>query len=1101
MKNLYAANKQSTVLIFFLTSLTVLLGTESSLAKPGWIDSTFRSGGTVTSNFGGAAYASVLQVDGKMILAGRATGDFTLLRFNPDGTADNSFGANGRASVDIPGGDNEIPFAVTVQTDGKIVAAGQFQNGTGFDYDFGLVRFNPDGTADASFGSGGMAAISIGDNEDIARSIIVQPDGKLLVGGSAFFFGGTNSGRFAVVRFNENGTLDTTFDTDGKAIVQQNGFGDIALQPDGKIVVASSDGFGSSSNFAASRLLSNGSIDTSFGTGGKVITSFDSGESLAYSVGLQPDGKIITAGTSYAGSGQNYDFAMVRYNGNGTPDLGFDVDGKVTTSFGNLSDTARDFALQPNGNIVVAGYAQGKGFALARFLQDGSLDTTFDGDGKTTAQLLGGDYAYELEFQLDGKIVAVGTGGGSPTRFVAIRFNTNGGIDQNFNTGLPNRVTVSQGEINGANVVVVQPDGKILAAGATSTFSLLDFSLVRLNADGTSDLTFGVGGKVSTSVSSSIDGALAVALQTDGKIVAAGYTGIPGITDMCIVRYNPDGTLDISFDSDGIVVLSRNGPNEAATGVVVQPDGKIVVGGYSDTSSGFMYFMLVRFNLNGSIDTSFGTNGIVSTDIGSGNDFATALLLQNDDKLIAVGTSRTGTDGDFAAIRYLSDGSLDAAFGNGGKVVTPFGTGNDDATSASLQADGKILVAGNSFDGSTTNFALVRLNTNGAPDSLFGDNGKTGLSLGNSGIESVTVQGNGRIVAVGQKTSGGSSDIVVARFNSSGLPDPTFGNGGVSITDIDDRDLAKGVAVQGANRILVAGSAYGPTQTPPQANMVVIRYVANTGTLYDFNGDGSSDVSIHRPSNNIWYLVGTTAGFTTTEYGVAGDKLAPADFDGDGRTDVAVFRPSTGQWFIAGSTAGFYTHNWGEVGDLPVPSDYDGDGRADVAVFRSSNSTWYLKLSADNSLNSTVFGTPEDKPQIGDFDGDGRADLALYRPSTNNWYFLATARGFSVFGWGQAGDIPSPADYDGDGRTDPAVFRPSIGTWYIAGSNAGFFSRNWGTSGDIPAVADFDGDGMADVAVFRPSEAVWYVLRSTAGIYLRPFGASQDKPIPSIFAY
>jgi hypothetical protein len=271
-------------------------------------------------------------------------------------------------------------------------------------------------------------------------------------------------------------------------------------------------------------------------------------------------------------------------------------------------------------------------------------------------------------------------------------------------------------------------------------------------------------------------------------------------------------------------------------------------------------------------------------------------------------------------------------------------------------------------------------------------------------------------------------------------------------------------------------------------------------TLFDYDGDGRADISVRRPSNNIWYIIRSSAGFTAQEFGVPGDQMAPADYDGDLRTDVAVFRPSDGRWYIHMSASQtFQIFNWGANGDLAVPSDRDGDGRTDLVVYRPSNNTWYTRLSGSNVISTTVFGIAGDKPVVGDFDGDGRFDIAVFRPSNNNWYILKSGVGFSIHTWGAAGDIPTPADYDGDGTTDLAVFRPSTGQWFRHRSLSGIDSVNWGQSGDIPVPADYDGDGKADVAVFRPSNSTWYIVGSSTGFRIQQFGESGDVPTPSAF--
>ncbi len=279
-------------------------------------------------------------------------------------------------------------------------------------------------------------------------------------------------------------------------------------------------------------------------------------------------------------------------------------------------------------------------------------------------------------------------------------------------------------------------------------------------------------------------------------------------------------------------------------------------------------------------------------------------------------------------------------------------------------------------------------------------------------------------------------------------------------------------------------------------------------TRFDFDSDGRADLSIFRPSNNVWHILRGTAGYISQEFGIAGDVMAPADFDGDGRTEIAVFRPSTGTWYWYNLANNNFTMvQWGAAGDLPVPADHDGDGKADLVLYRPSNGTWYKRLSTSTGIYSDTFsvfqfGTGEDKPQIGDFDGDGKSDLALFRPSNNNWYFYRTTAGFGMQTWGAAGDMPVPADFDGDGRTDVATFRPSTGGWYIVkSSNNAITVGAWGVAGDKPVPADYDGDGKVDPAVFRPSNSTWYMLCSTAGIMQQTYGQTGDTPAENAFAY
>ena len=394
------------------------------------------------------------------------------------------------------------------------------------------------------------------------------------------------------------GALDTTFNTTGKVTTNILGFYDfasaVAIQPDGKIVVAG-DSFSSGvSNFVLVRYNAEGSLDTSFGASGKVITDIGSGSDAANAVAIQLIGlemKIVAAGYSFNGTGS--DFALVRYNANGTLDTTFDADGKVTTPIGSGNDYANAVAIQSDGKIVVAGYSSNgtnEDFALVRYNADGSLDTSFNSsliclpiaicNGKVTTPIgSGNDYAKAVAIQPDGKIVAVGdAAGGAGIGFALVRYNANGTLDTSF--GASGKVfTDIGGGSNRANAVAIQPDGKIVAAGNAGG----DSALVRYNvADGSLDTSFGASGKVFTDIGGGSNRANAVAIQPDGKIVAAGNAG----GDSALVRYNvADGSLDTSFGASGKVITtisgSGGGRNDSAQAVAIQPDGKIVAAGYA----------------------------------------------------------------------------------------------------------------------------------------------------------------------------------------------------------------------------------------------------------------------------------------------------------------------------------------------------------------------------------------------------------------------------------------------------------------------------------------------------------------------------------------
>lgn len=307
-----------------------------------------------------------------------------------------------------------------------------------------------------------------------------------------------------------------------------------------------------------------------------------------------------------------------------------------------------------------------------------------------------------------------------------------------------------------------------------------------------------------------------------------------------------------------------------------------------------------------------------------------------------------------------------------------------------------------------------------------------------------------------------------------------------------------------ATGITITGLSNLPTMNPIQPNhgagsssfdgfvaKIEVQRIQTQSALFDFDGDGRSDVSVFRPSDRVWYLLHSTQGFAAAQFGLSTDRIVPADFDGDGKTDLAAYRD--GVWYLLNSSSGAVdVVSFGLASDIPVPADFTGDGRAEVAVYR--NGIWWT-LNLNNNQSQTVqFGISSDKPVPADFDGDGKTDFAVYRGGV--WYWLRSSdNGFEVVQFGLASDRPVVADYDGDGKVDPAVYRD--GVWYILQSQAGLTTFQWGLATDIPSPADFDGDGKADAAVYR--DGVWWQLRSQAGFQTVQFGLAGDKPIPAAF--
>ena len=402
-------------------------------------------------------------------------------------------------------------------------------------------------------------------------------------------------------------------------------------------------------------------------------------------------------------------------------------------------------------------------------------------------------------------------------------FSAPGDLDPTFGSG--GKVTTAIGSSHDVgSSVALQSDGKIVVAGYSGTHPNRDFALVRYTAAGALDAGFGSGGKVTTPIGSSDDAGLSVALQSDGKIVVAGISNNSSDDDFALVRYTTEGTLDASFGSAGKVTTPVGSADDRGASVALQSDGKIVVAGVS-RMVGNDDFALVRYTAEGALDASFGSGGKVTTDFGSSDDSGWSVALQSDGKIVVAGYSYNGSKFDFALVRYTAAGALDASFGNGGKVTTPIGNSYDVAYSVAVQSDGKIVVAGYSTIGGNEDFALVRYTAEGALDAGFGSGGKVTTPIGGGEDigRSVALQSDGKIVVAGYSVFGTNPNIALLRYTAAGAPDTSFGSNGKVTTAIGfGEDIGYSVAVQSDGKIVVAGG-------PPTSATTILRWRATRG--------------------------------------------------------------------------------------------------------------------------------------------------------------------------------------------------------------------------------------------------------------------------------
>lgn len=795
------------------------------------MDPNFGVSGKVTTDFIGSADNPatdvVVQADGNLVALGYANGAFALARYLPDGSLDPTFGDAGKVVTALA--ESAQAHAAAVDAAGRIVVAG---------YDSGLVvaRYLPDGSLDASFGAAGISRFEL-SGDDQAYAVAIQTDGKILVGGMASR--DATGQDFVLLRLGQDGALDAGFGDAGRVWVDFDGrtdcVHDMLIDPSGRIVLAG-DSYtyqGSAvSLFALARVNPDGSLDDgslsdstpgdSFGVGGKTTTAI--GWGVAYSVALAPDNKLVVAGQASLYSGQTGDFAVARYNADGSLDDGSAADSTPGDSFGAVGWVVHDFgsnggegatgvAIQSDGKIAVAGIAAGvihpdssmhSDFALTRFNADGSLDESFGAQGEVLTDFAGyNDEPAAMLLDAAGRLVVAGftdpTGSGGGYDFGLARYNSDGSLDAGF--GGDGRVTTDMpgSASDTAMAVAVLADGRIVTAGASGSGGVAYCALARYNPDGSLDASFGDGGQVLALLEAAGGGAMAVAVQSDGKTVVAGSSTNAWFV---VARFDANGELDTTFGSGGVVTTAFGTMGAQVYAVAIQSDGKIVVSGQCvGEETGYETAMaLARYNSDGSLDQDFGNGGRVVTTVGPNGGYAPGVAIQPDGKIVLGGTR--------AVVRYNSDGSLDEDFGTGGKVLLDLAA---DLRGIGIQPDGKIVAAGMAFEPGLMGIGLLRLNPDGTPDAAFGTDGWLVSDYGNGSFWNVVggmaIRPDGKIVVAGTTFNMlTGTDYGVACFDADGAPDESFGAGGNFTADMGSpSDFAFAVALSPDGNIVAAG--------------------------------------------------------------------------------------------------------------------------------------------------------------------------------------------------------------------------------------------------------------------------------------------------------
>ncbi|WP_172642155.1 DUF4347 domain-containing protein [Cylindrospermum stagnale] len=529
----------------------------TSVLASGVLDTTFDSDGKVTTDFGGlfdSGNSIVLQSNGQILVAGTSNGNFAVARYNSNGTLDTSFDSDGKVTTDFV--NNDSGNSIILQSNGQILVAGT-SNG-----DFAVARYNNNGSLDTTFGTAGKITTDFGSNES-GNSIVLQSNGQILVAG-------TSNGDFAVARYNSNGTLDTTFGTGGKITTELGIFdsgNSIVLQSDGQILVAGA----SNGDFAVARYNSNGTLDTTFGTGGKITTEFGSFFDSGNSIVLQSDGQILVAGAS------NGDFAVARYNSNGILDTTFGTAGKVTTEFGSFFDNGYSAVLQPDGQILVAGTSNGD-FAVARYLinqiptdislsnstiNENSGNNTVVGNFSTTNPEAGDTFSYTLvagagdldnaAFTIDGDQLVINN---SPDFETKSGYNIRVQTTDSNGLAFEKELTINVNDLNEAPTDLVLSQTNVDENSGNNTV-IGNFSTTNPEAGDTFSYTLVAGAGDLDNAAFTIDGDQLVINNSPDFETKSGYN----------IRVQTADSGGISFEK--AITINVNDLNEAPTDLVL----------------------------------------------------------------------------------------------------------------------------------------------------------------------------------------------------------------------------------------------------------------------------------------------------------------------------------------------------------------------------------------------------------------------------------------------------------------------------------------------------------------------------------------------------
>lgn len=733
------------------------------LNTDGSLDTSFDTDGKLELEQMEFAVKVLTQSDGKILLGGNVEGNPVFMRLLSNGSLDTTFGDNGLINETGTNYNRSLNDFV-LQSDNKILALSDFNSGS---QDYRVLRYNTNGLPDTSFGNNGSITTDIG-NTEFSKCIILQPDGKFLVGGITLI---SSTPSIFIARYNSNGTLDNSFNSNGRRIFNYtliSNFFNIDIQSDGKIVFVFTNYTSSLPRINVVRLNPNSTPDTSFATNGMITNtapnSFGNG---VEKFKILSDGKfLIVCNTSPVINGtSNNNILINRLNANGSLDTTLNGNGFLEYSYFSYNDVARDFSTignqiliagnteetlllnkiaiskinnngsfdttfdtdgrlfyffpklafdestcsvkQNDGKVILAGMSHVNGndvLSACRYNTDGSIDTTFGLNGVFTYNNLFSDIVKGIKVDSNGKIVIV-----SGENFIKLlRLNSNGTVDTTFGTnGFANFNLPS---FSGGNDIKILNDNSILVVGNVSTNTgqslTTDFFLAKVDSNGNLVQSFGTNGSTTLTSTPNFDELLKVDTLSDGKIIALGtFQNANGNADVVVFKCNANGTLDTSFNTTGIFTIGIPNSVDNPTSLVIQSDDKIIV---ADNYNNLSNSLLLRINPNGSIDTTFDTDGVIYLDP-TKISYTSAILPISNNKLLISGTLGA-EDNDFIVAKFNNDGSIDNGFGSNGYTSVDFFNNYDLPSNVLISNDNNIILTGVTIaNNETYDFALCKL--------------------------------------------------------------------------------------------------------------------------------------------------------------------------------------------------------------------------------------------------------------------------------------------------------------------------------------------------------------------------------------------------------